>query len=118
MAGKLTIFREYLSVKELSQYCGLCERTLRDMINISTNPIPSFRFGRGAIRVKKAEFDEWAKSFCRNDDDRVNKIVNELLRDLGIRSKSRAGKPGGKIARKSLKKDLVYHVDRVWRRKP
>ncbi len=101
MAGKVTIIREYLSVKELSQYCGLGERNLRDLINNSINPIPSFRFGC-AIRVKKAEFDEWAKTSCRNDNDRVNRIVEELLRDFGVSSRTRAGK--SKLSRQNKHK--------------
>jgi len=88
MAGKVTILREYLSIKELSHYCGVCERTLRDLINDTTNPIPSYRFGRGAIRVKKEEFDDWAKT-CRRDNNRVNQIVEEILADLGIKTKTR-----------------------------
>lgn len=103
MAGKVTIIREYFSIKELSLYCGLGERTLRDLINCSITPIPCFRFGR-AIRVKKEEFDQWAKSFCRNDNDKIDKIVDELMRDLGIRSKSRAGKSGRKSQKANEKR--------------
>jgi len=87
MAGQPNILREYLSVKELSDYSGICVRTLRDMLNTSTNPIPAYRFG-GSIKVKRSEFDEWAKS-CRLDNNNVNKLVDEVLSDLGL------GKKGG-----------------------
>jgi excisionase family DNA binding protein len=83
MAGKSNILREYLSVKELSEYTGICVRTLRDMLNASANPIPAYRFG-GSIKIKRSEFDEWAKS-CRIDNDRVNQMVDEVLVDLGIK---------------------------------
>jgi excisionase family DNA binding protein len=109
MAGKVTILREYLSIKELSQYCGICERTLRDLINDSTNPIPSYRFGRGAIRVKKEEFDCWAKT-CRNDNNRLNQIVNEVLADLGIKSKSSTRRSEAAHSKRSSKKESKHRT--------
>lgn len=87
MAGKSNIQREYFSVQELSDYSGIGVRTLRDKLNASTNPIPSFRFG-GSIKIKRSDFDDWAKS-CRNDNGRVNQLVDEVIRDLGKAPKSR-----------------------------
>jgi hypothetical protein len=43
------------------QNTGISVRTLRDMLNASSNPIPSYRFG-GSIKIKKSEFDSPAKS--------------------------------------------------------
>jgi excisionase family DNA binding protein len=93
MAGKNNILREYFSVKELSAYTGICVRTLRDMLNASANPIPAFRFG-GSIKVKRTEFDDWAKS-CRIDNGRVNQLVDEVLNDLGMKSNGRTQKSKG-----------------------
>lgn len=101
MAGKSNIMREFLSVKELSAYTGICERTLRDMLNASVNPIPGYRFG-GSIKIKRSEFDEWAKS-RRIDNDRVDRIVNEVLTDFGYTSK-RSRKSGSKVGSKKISK--------------
>lgn len=89
MAGTVLITREYLSIKELSEYSGVCVRTLRDKVNASDNPIPAYRFG-GSIKVKRSEFDQWASS-CRIDNDRVKNIVDEVLCDFGVKGKKRRG---------------------------
>lgn len=85
MAGKSNIVREFFSVKELSLYSGICERTLRDLINASTDPIPHYRFG-GSIKIKRSEFDDWAAKYCRIDNGRVDRLVNGILTDMGITS--------------------------------
>lgn len=85
MAGKSNIQREFFSVKELSEYSGICVRTLRDMLNASTNPIPAYRFG-GSIKIKRSEFDEWAARTCRNDNDRVNRLVDEVVAEFSVKT--------------------------------
>jgi excisionase family DNA binding protein len=105
MAGKANIMREFLSVKELSAYAGICERSLRDLINASTNPIPAYRFG-GSIKVKRSEFDEWAVS-CRIDNGRFDRIVNEVLTDLGIKGNGRKSKE------RTKKRDWRFHEKKI-----
>ena len=97
MAGK-GIEREYMSVKELSEYSGICVRSLRDLLK-GSNPIPSFKFGN-SVRVKKSEFDRWAET-CRNDKGRINQIVEEILTDGDINAKPVTGKPEAELSKKS-----------------
>jgi excisionase family DNA binding protein len=88
MAGKQNILREYMSVRELSEYTGICVRSLRDMLNASLNPIPAYRFG-GSIKVKRSEFDEWAAKCCRSDNGKVKQLVDELLVGLNKKTEQR-----------------------------
>ena len=46
------------SVRGLSGYSSLSRRTLQDLINDTSDPIPSFRVG-AKILVRKGEFDKW-----------------------------------------------------------
>jgi len=48
----------YLSLKGLAGYASLSRRTLQDLVNDTSDPIPSFRVG-GKILVRKSEFDKW-----------------------------------------------------------
>lgn len=99
MAGKHNIPREYFSIKELADYSGVCERSLRDLISTSINPIPARRFG-GAIKVKRSDFDEWADS-CRIDNDRIDRLVNEVMSDLEVRKGKQGRKSGPKVNAKN-----------------
>ena len=48
----------YLSLRALSQYCGLSTRTLRGYVNTLDGPLPVYRL-RGKVLVRKSEFDSW-----------------------------------------------------------
>jgi len=48
----------YLSLKGLASYASLSRRTLQDLVNDTSDPIPSYRIG-GKILIRKSEFDVW-----------------------------------------------------------
>jgi len=48
----------WLSLRGLAEYCSLSRRTLQDLVNDTSDPIPSYRVG-GRILVKRSEFDRW-----------------------------------------------------------
>jgi excisionase family DNA binding protein len=48
----------FFSLKGLADYASLSRRTLQDLINDTSDPLPSFRVG-GKILVRKSEFDCW-----------------------------------------------------------
>jgi excisionase family DNA binding protein len=48
----------YLSMKALADYSSLSRRTLQDLVNDTSDPIPSFRVG-GKLLVRKSDFDRW-----------------------------------------------------------
>jgi len=80
--GKNKIKKEYLSVAELSDYCGISPRTLRDLLKDPVNPIPLYRIGAAGriIRIKKSEFDHWMESQRAGQCDGIDEIVENLLK--------------------------------------
>ncbi len=75
------IEKEYFSVRELSEYTGISQRTLWDLLKDSINPIPYFRIGAAGriVRVKKSEFDQWMQTQKSSDINLINRIVDEVL---------------------------------------
>ena len=69
------IIQEYFSIKELTQYCGLSERTLRTYLK--NEALPFYSVGR-KILIRRMEFDNWMTKY-RGNEDRVTKLVDELL---------------------------------------
>ena len=48
----------WLSLRALAGYSCLSRRTLQDLVNDTSDPIPSYRVG-GKILVRKSDFDRW-----------------------------------------------------------
>ncbi len=48
----------FFSLKGLAGYASLSRRTLQDLVNDTSDPLPSYRVG-GKILVRKSEFDRW-----------------------------------------------------------
>jgi hypothetical protein len=74
-------FDAYLSLRDLSKYCGLCERTLRSYIKDPTHPLPCFQAGR-KILVRRSEFDRWIEAFRRRDGADLDMIVQQVVKDV------------------------------------
>jgi len=74
-------FDPYLSLRELSKYCGLSDRTLRSYIKEPTHPLPCYHVG-GKILVRRSEFDRWIESFRRRDGEDLNAIVQQVMEDM------------------------------------
>jgi excisionase family DNA binding protein len=68
---------EWLDLKALRQYACVSERTLRDWIHRSTNPLPASRVG-SKILVRRPAFDRWLESHNVKAVD-VSGIVEELI---------------------------------------
>ncbi len=79
----------YLALPELSAYCSLSVRTLRDCLSDPTRPLPHYRLGdRGKVLVKVSEFDEWLSAYRRTTPEvNVCAIVNEMLGPRRVRVK-------------------------------
>jgi excisionase family DNA binding protein len=73
--------REYFSIPELSEYSGVSQRTLWDLLKDPVNPIPHFRVGSAGriVRVKKSEFDQWMQTQKSSDINLIDRIVEEIL---------------------------------------
>ena len=75
------IKKEYFSIIELSEYSGISQRTLCDLLKDPVNPIPHFRVGSAGriVRVKRSEFDQWMQTQKSNDINLIDQIVDEIL---------------------------------------
>jgi len=49
---------EWLSLKQLTAYAPVCERTLRAWIHAAVDPLPAVRVGK-KILVRRSAFDDW-----------------------------------------------------------
>jgi len=74
------IKKEYLSILELSEYSGISQRTLWDLLKDPVNPIPHFRIGTAGriVRVKRSEFDLWMESQRAKDATWMDQLVDEI----------------------------------------
>ena len=83
MASNLTIDRGWLSLRELTEYASVSERTLRQWLHRSTDALPAVRVD-GKILVRKSEFDAWLERHRIQPDAPidVDGIVNAVLRDV------------------------------------
>jgi excisionase family DNA binding protein len=78
-----TIDREWLSLRELTEYAAVSERTLREWLHRPTDPLPGVCV-RGKILVRRPQFDEWLEHHrIRPDTLDVEGIVKAVLKDLG-----------------------------------
>jgi len=83
MASNLTIDRGWLSLRELTEYASVSERTLREWLHRSTDALPAVRVD-GKILVRKSEFDAWLERHRIQPDAPidVDGFVNAVLRDM------------------------------------
>jgi len=72
---------EWLDLRNLRQYACVSERTLREWIHRSTNPLPAARVG-AKILVRKSIFDGWVESHRMKTVD-IGSIVEDLI--VGVR---------------------------------
>jgi excisionase family DNA binding protein len=68
---------EWLDLKELQKYACVSERTLRDWVHRSINPLPAVRVG-SKILVRRSAFDGWLESHRIKPVD-VSCIVDALV---------------------------------------
>jgi excisionase family DNA binding protein len=75
------IKKEYFSIPELSEYTGISQRTLRDLLKDPVNPIPHFRVGSAGriVRVKRSEFDQWMQTQKSSDIKLLDRIIDEIV---------------------------------------
>lgn len=81
-AKTLKVEKSYFSVAETSEYTGISERTIRDFLKDTINPIPHFRIGQAEriIRVRKRDIDDWLENFKSTSKIDIDLIVNELIK--------------------------------------
>jgi hypothetical protein len=72
---------EYLPLKALAVYSGLCVRTLRGYLTHPSRPLPHYRIG-GRVVVRRSEYDAWVQAFRVARAGTVNAVVDEILSGL------------------------------------
>jgi excisionase family DNA binding protein len=68
---------EWLDLKALQRYACVSERTLREWIHRSANPLPAARVGT-KILVRRSTFDQWLENHRLKTID-VGCMVDELV---------------------------------------
>jgi excisionase family DNA binding protein len=68
---------EWLDLKALQGYACVSERTLRDWIHRSINPLPAAQVGT-KILIRRSTFDQWLENHRLQSVD-VACIVDELV---------------------------------------
>jgi excisionase family DNA binding protein len=72
--------REWLDLRALTQYASVSERTMREWIHRSANPLPAVRVG-AKILVRRSEFDRWLEKHRLEPID-IGSVVSEVVSDL------------------------------------
>jgi excisionase family DNA binding protein len=68
---------EWLDMKTLRGYACVSERTVRDWMHRSVDPLPAVRVG-SKILVRRSTFDQWLENHRLKTAD-VSGIVDELV---------------------------------------
>ena len=77
------VVREWLSLRELTEYAAVSDRTLRAWMHREKNPLPAVQVD-GKILVRRCAFDAWLERHrirAKQTVD-VDAIVNDLVRDI------------------------------------
>jgi len=76
--------REWMSLRELTEYAAVSERTLRCWMHREKNPLPAVQVA-GKILIRRSVFDMWLERHRIRGKQSVdvNAIVNDLLRNAG-----------------------------------
>lgn len=74
------MIKEYLNIKELSEYLGIKKSSLYDKVH--RKEIPFYKIGR-LVRFKKEEIDEWMSKNKNNPVDTDRTALNIITRTQG-----------------------------------
>jgi hypothetical protein len=84
------ILDPYLSLTGLAGYSGLSVRKLRTHLADVAHPIPCYRVG-GKLLVRRSEFDAWIATYRQRGRVDVNRLVDEVVRELSAPTPGAAG---------------------------
>lgn len=75
--------REWFDLRTLTQYACVSERTIREWLHRSLNPLPAVRVGT-KILVRRSTFDGWLEKhpLIPADSVNINETVNEILASM------------------------------------
>ena len=84
------ILDPYLSLAGLAGYCGLSVRKLRAHLADVMHPLPCYRVG-GKILVRRSEFDVWIAAYRHRGRADVDRLVDEVIREVSAPAPAAAG---------------------------
>jgi len=75
--------REWFDLRGLTMYAAVSERTIREWLHRSLNPLPAVRVGT-KILVRRSTFDAWLEKhpLIPAESLNVNETVNEILASM------------------------------------
>jgi excisionase family DNA binding protein len=75
--------REWFDLRGITMYAAISERTVREWLHRSLNPLPAVRVGT-KILIRRSAFDAWLEKhpLIPADSIDVNETVNEILADM------------------------------------
>lgn len=73
--------RKWLDLRTLTGYACVSERTLREWIHRSENPLTAVQVGNKLL-VRKSVFDQWLTAQAILPSENVNVIVEDVMRRL------------------------------------
>jgi excisionase family DNA binding protein len=78
--------REWFDLRALTMYAAVSERTLREWLHRSLNPLPAVRVGT-KILIRRSTFDAWLEKhpLIPADSIDINETVNEILADMAAK---------------------------------
>ena len=71
---------EYLTIKQLSTYAGLGQRTIRYFLTSQDHPLPHFRISHKIIRISRKEFDVWMEHFKSEQNSSIDEVVTSIMK--------------------------------------
>ena len=71
--------REWLGLRELSNYADICERTLRSWIYSPVDPLPAVKVS-GKVLVRKSDFDAFLQRYRIRPLGKFN--IDTIVRDV------------------------------------
>lgn len=62
----------------------MSERTIRDWIHRTVNPLPAVQVDRGKLLISRTQLDRWleAHPFCPSNAIDISKTVDEVMQDF------------------------------------
>ena len=82
--------REWLGLRQLTEYADISERTLRSWMHRSNDPLPAVQVS-GKILVRRSEFDAWLDRHRIRvmESVDIDEIVGQLVCDVPKTMKGR-----------------------------
>ncbi len=74
-----------MDLKTLTQYASISERTVREWINLASNPLPATRVS-GKILVSRTRFDKWLESHPVGNSVDIKSIVDDVMSSIAERA--------------------------------